>query len=117
MGQRVQRVLMQNLGSETLRLGYEGENEHTLIVFSCLDIFNDYPDAEVTLTVQAPNGEIYHAGIERDGIQIIWEVTDDDVRIPGAGRVQRTITDGEEIIRSDIGGTQIEESLKTQQGG
>ena len=38
-------------------LGFVGENEHTNLLIDCMKVYQEYPSAAVSLTVQPPEGE------------------------------------------------------------
>lgn len=112
MGKRIQQVPLKSLGTEILYLGYVGENIHTQIVINCSEVFVDYPDAEASMVVKPPVGDLYHSLIERDGRKIVWEITNSDVAYSGSGQIQLTFTYQGEVIRSIIGRTSIDPSIE-----
>lgn len=112
MGKRIQQVQLQSLGSETLYLGYVGENEHTQIVVNCAIIFTDYPDATASIVVRPPAGDLYHATITRNANRLIWEITSSDVIRAGSGQAQFTFENDGEVIRSIIARTRIDPSIE-----
>lgn len=112
MGKRIQQVLLKDLASKTLRLGYVGENEHTQIIIDCTEVLFDYPAATATMVVQPPVGAIYPVVLTRDENKIIWEITGSDVMYAGGGRLQLTFTNNGEIVKSAIGATSISSSIE-----
>ena len=112
MGKRKQQVLLKNLSSTTLRLGFTGENVHTEITFNCIEIYTDYPNAVATMLVQPPRGDVYPASISRDGNLVIWSITNSDVAYAGNGRIQLTFTNGSEVIKTYIAGITIDSSIE-----
>ena len=105
------RISVWGLDKRVLNLGYVGENEHSQIIINCNSIFETYPDAVATMMVQLPNGDTYPKDITRDGIFIVWTVTDSDLGLAGSGKYQLTFTDDGEVIKSIIGATSISASL------
>ena len=104
-------VSLSELYNRRLPLGRVGENQHVQIVFLCNSIFADYPNATTLLIVTAPGGESYTPEIEKDGTNILWTVTDSDLAKEGGGELQLTFTNGQEVIKSYIGKTQIFRSI------
>ena len=105
------RISVWGLDKRVLNLGYVGENEHSQIIINCNSIFETYPEAVATMMVQLPNGDTYPKDITRDGIFIVWTVTDSDLGLAGSGKYQLTFTDDGEVIKSIIGATTISASL------
>ena len=91
------RISVWGLDKRVLNLGYVGENEHSQIIINCNSIFETYPDDPKDIT--------------RDGIFIVWTVTDSDLGLAGSGKYQLTFTDDGEVIKSIIGATTISASL------
>lgn len=117
MGKRIQRILLSQVGTEVVNLGYTGENMHTQIIINCAVIAEDYPDATVEVVVKPPEGDPYLAVVEyTDGV-LTWDVAASDVAVSGDGRYQIIFTDGaEEIFRSAIGTTLIMKSVDEATG-
>ena len=111
MGKRIQKVSLNNLESRVLNLGYVGEHEHTRIEIDCTDVLWDYPNAECSMVVQPPTGDMYPLTPVREENSIIWLVTDSDVVYNGTGRVQITFTNDGEIVKSAIANTRIDQSI------
>lgn len=102
------------LSGKTLNLGYVGENLYTEVVINCSEVLWDYPDATVSMIVRPPSGPLYPVTPVLDGEgNIKWTVTASDLIYAGTGQIQLTFLDGEEIIKSAIGSTQISASLET----
>lgn len=117
MGKRIQKILLREVGKETLNLGYSGENEHTEITINCAEVYTDYPDAIVQMIVKPPSGDQYLAVITYTGGLVKWDVTASDVANSGSGSYQLIFTDdGTEIFRSAIGKTQVMASLDDTTG-
>ena len=105
-------VMLANLEATTIPIGRVGENLHTQVKINCVGIFQNYPNATVSLTVQPPQGAAYPAVTTRDGIYIEWDVKNSDLTTEGTGRIQLTFTDDEEVIKTVIGYTQILSSIE-----
>ena len=96
----------------TIPIGFMGENEHTHIFIDCKKVFDDYPSAVPSMTVQPPEGDAYPAVIVRDGDIIEWEIVDSDLVYPGSGEFQLTFTIGDTVAKSFIGKTKVLRSLE-----
>lgn len=84
-------------------IGYQGENEHTRIVFDAGEIFADYPNAIPSLAIKPPVGDVYPKIVTREGNSVIWDVTAADVANQGNGAYQLTFTNGTVIAKSFVG--------------
>ena len=91
---------LDDLRSVILNLGYVGENLHTRIIIDCKKMFDQYPNASVSMTVTPPEGEPYPGLIERDGDLVIWDVRDSDLVAEGNGEIQLVFTQEPHIARS-----------------
>ena len=112
MGKRVQNFNLKNLETKVINLGYVGENVHTQIVIECSEVLWDYPNAEASMVVQPPRGDLYPVEVTREENNIIWEITASDVVYAGSGRVQLTFTNDGEIVKSAVGTTRISGSIE-----
>ena len=99
------RVKMEDLDTTILPLGFLGENLHKEIIINCKQAFDLYPDAVPSLTVLMPDGYTYPAVIERQGEDIIWELTASDLSKVGAGEIQLSFVQDEVIMLSVAGHT------------
>lgn len=111
MGKRIQRVDIDKMATKLLELGYQEENIHTEVQIDCTGVLWDYPDATVEMSVQAPNGEKYPVVPELANNVVIWDVTDSDLVYPGSGKIQLTLKNGDEVIKSATCSTRIMESI------
>lgn len=102
---------LEDLRNVILNLGFVGENLHTRQIFDCKKMFDQYPNASVSMTVTPPEGEPYPGTIERDGDLVIWDVRDSDLVAEGCGEVQLTFMVGEVVAKTCIGRTKVERSL------
>ena len=89
-----------DLRNVILNLGFVGENLHTRQIFDCKKMFDQYPNASVSMTVTPPEGEPYPGTIERDGDLVIWDVRDSDLVAEGDGEIQLVFTQEPHIARS-----------------
>ena len=80
-------VRLDDLKTMILCLGFAGENEHTRVTIDAKKMYDQYPSASVSLTVQPPEGEAYPAVIARDGDFVTWDVTDSDLIAEGNGEL------------------------------
>lgn len=91
---------LEDLRNVILNLGFVGENLHTRQIFDCKKMFDQYPNASVSMTVTPPEGEPYPGTIERDGDLVIWDVRDSDLVAEGDGEIQIVFTQEPHIARS-----------------
>ena len=68
-----------DLDKVKIKLGFQGENEHTTVLFDCKKAFEEYPEAVCSLSVTSPHGEKYPAVTTREGNYVSWVVTDSDL--------------------------------------
>ena len=112
MGKRVNHTSLKKLASKTLGFGWQGENLHTKVIIDCSDLLQDYPDAEVEIRAIMPGSqEIYKPEITVSDGRVTWEFTQAELARNGFGQMQLTFTNGEEVIKSDVGSFTINESL------
>lgn len=104
-------VRLEDLRTMILNIGFVGENEHKRFIIDCKKMFDQYPHAAASMTVQPPEGEAYPAVIERDGDFVIWDVTDSDLACEGDGELQLAFTAEPHIAKSYIGKTKVCRSL------
>lgn len=100
-------VRLDDLRTMILNIGFVGENEHKRFIFDCKKMFDQYPHAAASMTVQPPEGEAYPAIIERDGDYVIWDVTDSDLAHDGDGELQLAFTQEPHIAKSYIGRARV----------
>jgi len=112
---RVERALLEELSEKKFNIGYQGEQNHTQVIISCPVMFRDYPDAVASMVVKPPQGDLYPVSLTREVNDLIWDISDADVAIPGEGILQLTFTDGEgeeaEIIKTVYGSYSVNASL------
>ena len=96
---------LEDLRNAKLNLGFVGENEHTRFIFDSKKMYDQYPNAAVSMTVCPPEGASYPAIIERDGDLVIWDVTDSDLIHDGDGEIQLSFTQGETVAKTYIAKT------------
>ena len=105
------RINIADISTSRICIGYEGEQNHTQVVFDCGSLFYEYPDATAQMAVRPPVGDIYPHAVSRDGNDIVWNVTASDCATPGNGEYQLTFVSGETIVKSYIGFFHVRESL------
>lgn len=93
-------VRLDDLRTMILNIGFVGENEHKRFIFDCKKMFDQYPRAAASMTVQPPEGEAYPAIIERDGDYVIWDVTNSDLAHDGDGELQLAFTQEPHVAKS-----------------
>lgn len=105
------QIGINSISSTILQIGFEGENEHTSVVFYWTPIYLNYPDAVATMKIKSPAGVIYPKTITQSGNKITWDVTASDCAAFGNGQYQLTFTDGEEVIKTYIGNFNVMASI------
>lgn len=110
---REDRASLSELSSHVFDLGYVGEKNHTRVVIVCTAMFRQYPDAEVTMAVKPPNGDIYPVTVTKDGNTVVWAISEADIGYAGSGQFQLTFTDDGEVIKQAFGSFNIKPSLET----
>ena len=108
---RTATLRLEDLKNTIINMGYVGENEHKQIRFDGKKMFDEYPNATVSLTVVPASGEAYPATIERDGDFVLWTITDSDLVAEGCGEIQLTFTESPHIAKSYICRTRVMRSL------
>jgi len=108
---RTATLRLEDMKTTIINMGYVGENEHKQIRFDGKKMFQEYPNASVSLTVCPPAGEAYPATIERDGDFVFWTITDSDLVAEGCGEIQLTFTESPHIAKSYICRTKVLRSL------
>ena len=83
-----------------INLGFVGENKHTKIIFDCKKMFDQYPNAIVSLSVTPPQGDVYPVVTTREGDFVFWEVTASDLVYDGAGKIQLTFIENDKIAKT-----------------
>ena len=108
---RTVSMRLADLSKTQIRIGYEGENLHTTVLIDCKKVFDEYPGAAASLTVQPPAGAAYPAVVTRDGDIVEWEITDSDLIHEGEGEIQLAFTVGEVVVKTAIGSIRILRSI------
>lgn len=96
-------VRLDDLRTMILNLGFVGENEHTRVLIDAKKMYDQYPTASASLTVQPPEGDAYPAVIERDGDFVVWDIVDSNLTEEGNGELQLAFTVGEVVAKTYIG--------------
>lgn len=100
---RTASLRLADIDKTILNIGFVGENEHVRIRFDASRMYEQYPDAVVSLSVCPPEGEAYPAVIERDGDFVIWDIVDSNVNHEGRGEYQLSFTEGEIVAKTYVG--------------
>ena len=112
---RVIREMLSDIESKTFDFGFVGEKNHTCVMINCVSMFKQYPDAVATLVAKPPVGDIYPVVLHRDGVFVVWNVSESDIANDGSGQYQLTFTDGEgdnaEIIKTVYGSFSVKPSM------
>ena len=95
----------------TIPIGYEGEQNHTQVVFYCASILDEHPNAVTTMVIKPGSGDPYPQTVSQDGGLVTWDVTPSNVANAGSGTYQFTFTDNDEIIKSVIGSYSVTASI------
>lgn len=104
-------IRLADLAKATIPVGFAGENLHTQVRIDCLKIFEEYPDALATLTVQPPEGEPYPTIVTRDGDEVVWDVTNSDLIHEGKGELQLSFVENEVVVKSYVGQYRVLKSI------
>lgn len=96
----------------TVRIGYEGENVVTEIIFDLSLWVSEYGLGGATLLVQR-HGDIaaYPVSLTLDGTETTWTITKTDTAKVGRGAIQLVYTAGEKIKKTPIYTTVCSNSL------
>lgn len=112
----IEQVSLQELSEKKLEIGYVGEKNHTRVIINCPFMFYHYPDAVGTMIAMPPVGDLYPVILERDGTDLIWDVSESDLAYAGSGQFQLTFTDGSgddaEVIKTVYGSYSVNQSLE-----
>lgn len=108
---RILHLTLEELHSKLHVIGFAAENLHTRMVIDCTRIFIEYPGAVASMAVQPPTGDTYPATISTNGANVIWDITNSDLKYPGEGRVQLTFMLEDVAVKTYIGKVVIMKSL------
>ena len=92
-------------------IGFVGENLYTRVRIDSKVVFDEYPTAIASLTVQDPNGTMYPGFISRDGDVIIWDVSASDLVYGGNGALQLAFFVDDVIAKSYICRTYVSKAM------
>lgn len=94
-------------------IGYVNENLRTQVRIDCKKMFDEYPNAVVSLAVLPPKGDAYPDVVTRDGDWIVWNILAHDVQygFESKGAFQLTFTSGEIVAKSPVGRFKVTESI------
>lgn len=105
------RIRLADIVKNTIPIGYEGEENHTRVLFYCSAVFDEYPDAVATMAIKPAVGDAYPQTVTQENGLVVWDVTPANVAGAGSGTFQFTFTEGEEIIKSVIGSYTVSASI------
>lgn len=105
------RIRLADIARTTIPIGYEGEQNHTQVVFYCASILDEHPDAVATMVIKPGSGDPYPQTVIQGGGLVTWDVTPSNVANAGSGTFQFTFTDNDEIIKSVIGSYSVTASI------
>ena len=105
------QINVADISTQRIFLGWTGENQHIQFAYDFSDIFAEYPDAGVALTVQPPEGDSYPHTVTRDGNKVLWEILKSDCAKQGDGVYQFTFQQGATVAKSLKGFYTVKESL------
>ena len=101
-----------------LRLGYQGEDERTRVVFDLSDLIDEFGPGTVSLLVIRPweseGSPVVISQGEEPGLYY-WDVTDADLQIEGSGAAQIVFTPTGHIAKTHIWKTSIAKSISESQ--
>lgn len=100
MGKKTISYRLGDLKNVMIPLGFMGENLYTQLIIDATEVYKDNPNAIVSLAVSPPRGEKYPAVVERDGNNVIWNITASDLIYDGNGEIQFTFTDDPMVRKS-----------------
>lgn len=100
----------------SLALGFQGETDRTQVVFDFADIWEEFPNGSIVLTIKRPGSEeVYPAiglDIDYENHKATWIVKDYDVEFRGIGECQFIYTAGA-IAKSKIWKTLVSRAMET----
>lgn len=102
------------LATQRLQIGFEGENERTQVRIDASEVFTEYPHATPSLTVKPHSGEAYPVLVNRDGTDVVWDITSSDLTERGESEIQLTFIKDSVICKSYIGKTLVLRSLTVE---
>ena len=108
---RIIELPLEEIERQSFCIGFEGEQNHTGIVFHCASVFGDHPAASVTMAVKSPGGDLYPVFLSREGDDMVWVVSASDAAIAGLGQYQLIFVQGQEVLKSFIGSFLVMASL------
>lgn len=104
-------ISLRDIPTTRLQLGFEGENDHTQVIFDGTLLYARYPSAVASMTVKSPSGGLYPKTLVQSGNKLAWNITASDCAKAGSGQYQLTFTSGTEVIKTYIGSFSVDSSL------
>lgn len=108
---RIIELPAEEIERQCICLGFEGENNHTRVLFRCGRIFSEYPFAAASLAVQPPEGEAYPVAVVREEDAVVWDVRNSILACEGRGEYQLSFTSGDTVAKSYIGSFIVSRSV------
>lgn len=108
---RLIELQLEEIERQSFCIGFEGEQNHTGIVFQCDAVFAEYPSAAATMAVKSPSGDLYPVSLDREGEDLVWIISASDCVSSGLGQYQLTFVDGQAVIKTFIGSFLVMPSL------
>lgn len=106
--------IIEAMKESTLRLGYQGEDERTRVVFDLSDLIDEFGAGTVSLLVMRPweseGSPVVISQGETTG-QYYWDVTDADLQTEGSGAAQIVFVPTGHIAKTHIWKTSIAKSI------
>lgn len=100
--------------NKVLVIGFEGENERTQVRIDASEVFTEYPHATPSLTVKPNSGEAYPAPVNRDGTDVVWDITSSYLTERGESEIQLTFIKDSVVCKSYIGKALVLRSLTVE---
>ena len=104
-------LLPEQIEQQCVCLGFEGEQNHTRVLFRCGKIFAEHPSASASVTVRSPHGTLYRFEPLRTADDLSWILSVGETAYAGVGQYQLTFSEGIEIVKTFVGSYIILESL------
>ena len=108
---RIIELPAEEIERQCICLGFEGENNHTRVLFGCGRVFSEYPFAAASLAVQPPVGEAYPVAVVREEDAVVWDVRNSSLACEGRGEYQLSFTSGDTVVKSFIGSFIVSRSI------
>ena len=104
-------IKLDELRDKIIPIGFVGENLYKSIVFVCDKVFGEYPNAIPALTLAYVGHDPFPVIVTRDGDNVVWNVTSNDLSYSGDGEIQLTFVQDSVVKKSFIGHVEAARSL------